>query len=130
VVFELLSIVEWSHWPLETGFIVWFCVGKFVSFRLLLRFAADLQPSTFDRCIFLLFSFPMTVGSVMRFLMSSFLFLFGLSIVGCGSDSAPETVDSNAIESYVADNPEAVAQEEALEAEQEAAEEAEEAEDD
>jgi hypothetical protein len=67
----------------------------------------------------------------MRFLMSSFLFLFGLSIVGCGgSDSAPETVDSNAIESYVADNPEAVAQQEALDAAAEAAEEAEEAEDD
>jgi hypothetical protein len=66
----------------------------------------------------------------MRFLMSSFLFLFGLSIVGCGSDSAPETVETSAIESYVADNPEAVAQQEALDAAREAEEEAEEAEED
>jgi hypothetical protein len=66
----------------------------------------------------------------MRFLMSSFLFLFGLSIVGCGSDSAPETVDSNAIESYVADNPGEVARQAELEAAREAEEEAEEAEDD
>jgi hypothetical protein len=66
----------------------------------------------------------------MRFLMSSFLFLFGLSFVGCGGESAPETVDSSAIESYVANNPEAVAQQEALDAAAEAEEEAEEAEDD
>ena len=65
---------------------------------------------------------PILVRSVMRVFTSSLLFFFGLSIVGCG-ESTPQTVDSSAIESYVTDNPEAVAQEEALAAEEEAAEE-------
>jgi hypothetical protein len=65
----------------------------------------------------------------MRFLSSCVLFLFALSIVGCSGSSEPQTTDLSAIESYVADNPEAVAQQEALDAAREAAEEAEEAED-
>ena len=66
----------------------------------------------------------------MRFVSLSLLFLFGLSIVGCGGDSAPQTMESSAIESYVAENPEAVAHQEALYAAAEAEAEAEEAEDD
>jgi hypothetical protein len=67
----------------------------------------------------------------MRFLMSSFLFLFGLSIIGCGGgESTTQTMDTSAIESYVADNPEAVALQEELDAMAEAEAEAEEAEED
>ena len=66
----------------------------------------------------------------MRLFMSSLLFGFGLSIVGCSDSSEPQTTDLNAIESYVADNPEAVARQAELDAAREAEEEAEESEDD
>ena len=63
-----------------------------------------------------------------RLLSFSLLLLLGLS-VGCGGgDSGPQTMDVSAIESYVAENPEAVALQEQLDAEAEA--EAEEAEED
>jgi hypothetical protein len=62
----------------------------------------------------------------MRFVSFSFLLLFGLSIVGCGGESGPTTVESSELENYVADNTDAIARQEELDA----AREAEEAEDD
>jgi hypothetical protein len=66
----------------------------------------------------------------MRLFSFSLVFLFGLSVIGCGGESGPTTVDSSAIESYVAENPEAVALQEELDAAAEAAAAAEEAEED
>ena len=65
----------------------------------------------------------------MRFLTSAFVLLFGLSIVGCGDDSSPQTMDVSEVESYVAENAEAVVRQDELDAAREAEEEAEEAED-
>ncbi len=56
----------------------------------------------------------------MRLVHLSMLCLCVSMLVGCGGDSGPQTVDSSEVESYVAENADAVALQEQIDAAAEA----------